>query len=168
MSETDEPEVVPAETPDTVTGDSSDAVTTVISYPQGWSLVERGSWQVSVGPDGLIMLPRHLHPSEVDDFCAAVQAAAPVGVKQRAANEANTTPQPTEEELLAQPTVFVAESGVDPVPGAARMQVAPRAGFQANNARIGRPRPQQDVREPRTAPPVQPPRAGGRHGRKNP
>lgn len=46
-----------------------------------WHLVENGAWQVSVAPDGLIMLPRHLHPEEVADFCAAVTAAADVGNK---------------------------------------------------------------------------------------
>jgi len=170
----DEPVAVPESTKDTVTGPtetltqdpSSGAVTKVVSYPQGWSLVERGSWQVSVAPDGLIMLPRHLHPSEAADFCAAVQAAAPVGAKQRAANDAKTTPPLTEEELLASPAAFVAETGTEPVPGATPMRVTPRTGLPRDRATIGRPK-RQDVREPRVPQQPQPPNPGGRHGRQN-
>ena len=33
-----------------------------------WHLVTYGTWQISIGPDGLIMLPRHLHPREHEDF----------------------------------------------------------------------------------------------------
>lgn len=50
----------------------------------GWSLVRHGSWEVSVAPDGLIMLPRHLQPDEVQDFIAAVSQAAVVGTDKQA------------------------------------------------------------------------------------
>jgi hypothetical protein len=61
-------------------------------FENGWVLITHGGWQVSVGPDGLIMLPRHLLPDEVEDFCAAATAAAEIGRAIRAANRANETP----------------------------------------------------------------------------
>ena len=59
------------------------------SYPGGWHLVEKGTWQVSVSPDGMIMLPRHLHPLEIADFCAA--AAGAVGSLQCAGRVSQQT-----------------------------------------------------------------------------
>ena len=47
----------------------------------GWTLVRHGSWEVSVAPDGLIMLPRHLQPDEVEDFVAAIARAAVVAAE---------------------------------------------------------------------------------------
>lgn len=58
----------------------------VKTLENGWSLVEFGCWNVSVGPDGLVMLPRHLVPEEVEDFVGACLAAAEVGKRVRAAN----------------------------------------------------------------------------------
>ncbi|MCV7174946.1 hypothetical protein [Mycolicibacterium sphagni] len=71
----------------------------VVKKVADWHLVEHSGWQVSVGPDGLIMLPRHLTPEEVADFCAAATAASRVGAQVRADNEAraagdNRTPVP--------------------------------------------------------------------------
>jgi hypothetical protein len=160
MSEAEQPDMSPVES--VVEDDEGKA--RVLSYPQGWHLVERGTWQVSVAPDGLLMLPRHLHPDEIDDFCAAARAAAPVGRKQRAANEEKTTPQPTEEELLAQPSVFVTEAGAEEPAGTVRMMATPRAGTPQDRSAIGRPR-RRDPREPLTPPAPQPPIPGGRHGR---
>lgn len=54
----------------------------------GWHSVTYGMWQVTIAPDSLIMLPRHLRPDEVDDFVAAVQEAKHVGLKIKADNEA--------------------------------------------------------------------------------
>jgi hypothetical protein len=52
----------------------------------GWHSVTYGVWQVSIGPDSLIMLPRSLKPDEVDDFVAAVTEAKHVGLKIKAEN----------------------------------------------------------------------------------
>jgi hypothetical protein len=146
------------------TTEPEEPTATVVSYPQGWHLVERGSWQVSVAPDGLIMLPRHLTAADVADFCAAVQAAAPIATRQSAENDEKTTPPPTEEELLASAGVFVTEAGADPPSGAVRMMTTPRAGAQVDQAAIGRPR-RKDPRQPPSTQPPLPPNSGGRRGR---
>jgi hypothetical protein len=64
-------------------------VATVIELPSKWSLVEFGTWSVSVSPDAMIMLPRHIPPDEVPDFVGAMLAAAEVGTKIKADNEAS-------------------------------------------------------------------------------
>ena len=51
----------------------------------GWHHPQRGTWQVSVAPDSLIQLPRHLKPEEVEDFIHAVRDAAKVGAEVKAA-----------------------------------------------------------------------------------
>jgi hypothetical protein len=61
-------------------------------YPNGWSLVTAGTWQVSIGPDGLLMLPRHLRPQDVSEFVAAIEAAAREGARKIEENARNTTP----------------------------------------------------------------------------
>lgn len=53
-----------------------------------WRLVRFGSWEISVGPDGLLMLPRSLRPADVEDFIAAATEAAQIGASIVAANEA--------------------------------------------------------------------------------
>lgn len=60
-----------------------DANLTTLS--NGWSLVRSGTWEVSVAPDGLIMLPRHLQPDEIEDFIGAVTQAAAVGTSKQEA-----------------------------------------------------------------------------------
>src|SRR5271168_2549329 len=52
-----------------------------------WHLVTHGAWQISVAPDGLLMLPRHLHPRELDDFVRCALVAKDVGTEVIAANE---------------------------------------------------------------------------------
>lgn len=52
------------------------AETTITAVPNGWHLVEHGTWQISVGPDGVIRLPLHLSHDDVPDFVAAITAAA--------------------------------------------------------------------------------------------
>lgn len=67
----------------------------VVDAGNGWSLVRCGCWEVSVGPDGLLQLPRSLAPEEVTDFVAACQAAAEVGtaiVERNTADSATATP----------------------------------------------------------------------------
>lgn len=136
------------------------ALPTVKPYPEGWHLVEAGSWQVSVAPDGLLMLPRHLHPAEVADFCAAAQAAADVGHEVIKANDERTTPVPAVESLSS--STFVKHTS-EPAPGV-KMLVQQRTGPQHQSA-IGRPKG-RDPRQPAPAP-VAPaaPTPGGRRGR---
>jgi hypothetical protein len=100
-----------------------------------WHLVETGSWQVSVAPDGLIMLPRHLHPEEVADFCAAVTAAADVGNKVVKDNQTAA-----EADMKASEEALVMKSARRG--GGAKMQVTPRSELnetkRASIARAGR------------------------------
>jgi hypothetical protein len=134
------------------------------SYPGGWHLVEKGSWQVSVSPDGMIMLPRHLHPLEIADFCAAASGAAKVAEIVIRNNDKKNTPAPTLEELQQIGTVIVTERGADEPQGAARMISTPRVA-QERAATIGRPRAsRRDPREPFIPPSPQPPNSGGRRG----
>lgn len=90
-------------------------------FPNGWSLANHETWQISVGPDGLLMLPRHLAPSEVADFCAAAQVAAEEGLLKIAWNNAHTTPMPV---LTGTPQrAIVTEAGQPLPPGAVPMTV---------------------------------------------
>jgi hypothetical protein len=58
-----------------------------LDNPAGvWKLITYGGWQVSVSPDGLLMLPRHLHPREWADFVAAGSIAANVAAQTVADN----------------------------------------------------------------------------------
>lgn len=133
---------------------------TVKAYEEGWHLVEAGTWQVSVAPDGLLMLPRHLHPSEVADFCAAAMAAADVGHEVIKANEEKTTPVEAVEALAS--STFVKHTAEPQQPGI-KMLVQQRTGPKHQSA-IGRPK-RQDPRQPSApvAPAAQQP--GARRGR---
>lgn len=141
--------------------DAAEELPTVKPFPEGWHLVEAGSWQVSVAPDGLLMLPRHLHPSEVADFCAAAQAAADVGHAVIKANDERTTPVEAVESLPS--STFVRHTAEPPV--GVKMLVQQRTGPKHQSA-IGRPKG-RDPRQPTPTAPVAPaaPRAGGRRGR---
>lgn len=91
----------------------------VVRNPQGWSLVQHGNWEVSIGPDGMVMLPRHLAPDEVADFIAAVTKAAEVGAETQAANQATAAAaQPTP----GLSTLIIQESGQPTLPGAIPLQ----------------------------------------------
>lgn len=79
----------------------------------GWHLISYGSWQISVAPDGLLMLPRHLHPDEFAHFVACGKVAADIGLKIQADNTAKEklaatsqaprrTPLPTRQAILTQ------------------------------------------------------------------
>lgn len=92
----------------------------VVHNPAGWSLVQHGSWEVSIGPDGMISLPKHLAPDEVEDFLAAVAKAAQVGAETQSANR-SATPAPG-----MPSTLVVQESGQPLPPGAVRL--TPSAG----------------------------------------
>jgi hypothetical protein len=153
-TETDEPTGEPVTAPEGVG---------IQSYPGGWHLVEKGPWQVSVSPDGMIMLPRHLHPLEIADFCAAAVGAAKVAEIVLRNNAQKNTPPPTLEELQQIGNVIVTERGAGEPQGAARMVTTPRVA-QERAATIGRPAAsRRDPREPRIPqPPPNPP--GGRRG----
>jgi len=60
---------------------------TIQDVPGGYHLVTYGEWQVSVMNDGMISLPRIVRPQDIDDFCAAMEAAKEVGLKQIEQNE---------------------------------------------------------------------------------
>lgn len=80
----------------------------------GWHLVESDGWSVSVGPDGLLMLPRHITPEELAPFMSAMQKAAKVGARVKAQNEAaakRKTRTPAEQFVS---TVLVSASGQVP------------------------------------------------------
>lgn len=154
--------------------DAPEPTATVRSYetPAGtWHLVDYNGWQISVGPDGLLMLPRHLRPSEVTDFCNAALAAVDVGNKVVAANAANTTPPPTPEELEATGAPIVTERGArrsrsaegDVPANAVKMAVTARAPI--DRSAIGRPR-RRDPRQPRTHQTPQSPIPGVQNARK--
>jgi hypothetical protein len=129
----------------------------VRTVPGNWHLVEYGNWQVSVGPDAMIMLPRHVHPREVEDFVGAMLAAAEVGKEVAAANAENH--REVDLENLPSDAAIVTEG--PPPPGAVKMAVTERA---ATAATIGRKR--RDPRAPRPAQPApQPPVRGARYGR---
>lgn len=55
---------------------------------RGWTLVREGEWEISIGPDGFIMLPRYLQPADVEDFCSAARRAAEIGLTVQADNKA--------------------------------------------------------------------------------
>jgi hypothetical protein len=130
---------------------------TVRAYPEGWHLVEHGSWQVSVAPDGLLMLPRHLQPHEAEDFAKAILAAKDVGHEVVRANARKTTP--VVEQLES--SVFVTESGKE-APGIKAL-IQQRGPQKRYEAAIGRPRP--DPRQPRVDAPATPQGPGARRGR---
>ena len=66
--------------------EKKEAAAEVERIATGWHLVTFGSWQVSISPDGLLMLPRHVKPSEVEEFVGACLAAAEVGAQVQAEN----------------------------------------------------------------------------------
>jgi len=108
-------------------------MTEVKRIESGWCLVTHGTWEVSIAPDGLIMLPRHLVAAEVEDFVAAMTAAAAVATEIKA----NISIPKVE---LPDGTTLVVEG--PPPAGAARMVTTVTEGRQA--AAIGRrttPRP---------------------------
>jgi hypothetical protein len=92
----------------------------VVRNPNGWSLVQHGGWEVSIGPDGMIMLPHHLAPAELEDFVAAVTLAAELSVELQAESAA-AVPDPG-----LGSTLVIQESGQALPPGA--FQLVPNAG----------------------------------------
>jgi hypothetical protein len=108
-----------------------------------WQLVTHGTWQISVGPDGLLMLPRHLHPREWDDFVAAGTIAKQVGNDVIAANSHKA--RKDNRRLPTRRGAIVTEG--EPPAGTVRMNVSQ----QQAAATIGRPRRGQRPANPMTS-----------------
>ncbi len=104
----------------------------VKTLENGWSLVEYGCWSVSVGPDGLLMLPRHLVPEEVNDFVGACLAAAEVGARVR---QANARLAESDNRSLPESVIQVTDTGSTPA-GAVRLKGT--AGPRTPQASISR------------------------------
>lgn len=123
--------------PTPITGDVVDAPESaaapedgiVVRNPTGWSLVQHGNWEVSIGPDGLVMLPRHLAPEEIADFIGAVTKAAELSTELQAEAQAATgTPTPG-----LSSTLVIQESG-QPLPaGAVPLQLSGGAAVASGN-----------------------------------
>lgn len=129
---------------------------TVRKVEGDWHLVEYGQWQVSVAPDGLLMLPRHLHPNEVGDFVNAILAAGDVGSGVMARNEKAAE---NDDRTLPSSTLVVTESGT-PTPG---MTVKVTAGSNPQpqqHGSIGR-RTRNPSAQGIKPPAIEPPRARG-------
>jgi hypothetical protein len=111
------------------------AKATVEQHAGGWRLVTAGSWQISVGPDGLLLLPRHLHPGEVEDFVSAVTTAAEVGTRIRAINEEQAR---SDNRSPASRSARVQQRGTSP--GAVPVPIMPRGKLPPGrpHATIGR------------------------------
>lgn len=102
--------------------------------PSGvWRLVGYGTWEVSVGPDGLLRLPAHLHPREVADFIAAATEAAKVGLAVIAEN----TEKAGRDDRRLPPARAIVREGPPPA-GAMRMLTRP--GPNQPQGSIGRRR----------------------------
>lgn len=131
--------------------DTSAPETSIERLPNGWALVRSGTWEISVGPDGLLMLPRHLDPREVADFIASATAAAEEGARVIEENKANETPLGD----LPPRRAMVTPAGQIP-PGATPMTVSAVGSNQRPVGSIGRRGRNQQTN--RAAMPGQPPR----------
>lgn len=146
----------PTETPP-----GADEPLATVTQHRDWYLVAYGTWEISVGPDGLLMLPRHLVPSEAADFCACARAAAEVGQQVIDANKDKTKTV----DLASLPSATPAVTDGDVPAGRSRLGVTPRGGSQQTSATIGRPKARG--RDPRTAGVNTPmPRTGVRNGQR--
>jgi hypothetical protein len=160
MTEQEQPETEPGAE---IRQDVAVAKEATVRSVGGWRLIEYGTWEVSVGPDGLLMLPRHLHPREVDDFLGAMLAAKEVAEGVVAENAKNF--REVDLENLPSEAAIVTEG--PPPPGAARAIVTAREqAASAPRSTIGRPK----WRDPRLPPGQQSTRQlpipGGRNGRR--
>lgn len=105
----------------------------VKELPSGWALVTAGGWEVSVGPDGLIQLPRHLAPAELPDFIVACEAAAEVGAAVIAKNAEARANTPT---AVLESTLVVSADA--PPKNAVRVTSTAGAPTRQSSSKIGR------------------------------
>jgi hypothetical protein len=141
------------------------SIRTVGDPPDRWHLVEYGTWQVSIAPDGLLMLPRHVHPREVQDFVSAMLAAAEVAEKARESYENDR--KKLDLSKLPGDSLIVTEG--PPPPGAVKAVITSREGAVEPRSSIGRTKrgraaTVRDPRQPRKPQPPGPPMPGGRNG----
>lgn len=108
--------------------------TDVVQNPAGWSLVRHGTWEVSIGPDGMIMLPRLLAPEEVPDFISAVSRAAEIANENRAINQAAAAEAAANQPAVPESTLIIQESGSDPIPGA--VAIRPASGLASPSSSV--------------------------------
>ena len=87
-----------------------------------WKLVTSGNWQVSISPDGLLMLPRHLHPRDWADFVNAGNVAARLGAEMIAENIEKAK---NDDRRPAPARAIVTESGTPPPAGTLPMLITP-------------------------------------------
>lgn len=121
----DEPEVIPADR-------SVPVPTAKVQKAGNWHLVTFGSWQISVDPTGLLMLPRHLHPEEFAEFVACGQIAVDIGTQVRAENEKKAE---NDDRRLGSRQAILTQRGTEPAAGTVRMRTDTG---QSRNATIGR------------------------------
>jgi len=109
----------------------------VTYFPENqWSLVDAGAWEISVGPDGLLTLPRSLIPEEVSAFIASATLAARWGAQVREWNQQHILPVP--ELTGVPPKAIVTEIGTPPPPGTVPMTVTSGPNQPAPTGSIGR------------------------------
>ena len=120
-----------------------------------WKVVGAGTWEISISPDGLLQLPRHLHPREVDDFVRAATHATKIANEMIAANEARAEG----DDRSIPPARAIVTEGRPPA-GTVPMMITPGPNqpqtSQASRAAIGRPR----IRGPAPQPAQLPARRG--------
>jgi hypothetical protein len=147
MTEQEQPEPEPGEEAGEDVAAEKEAHVRVVAG--NWHLVEYGTWQVSVGPDGLLMLPRYVHPREINDFVGAMLAAAEVGEKVVRENQENATELG---EITDAPTVITEGA---PPPGYVPLVISARSEQEAA-ATIGRPKRRERPQPARGIDPRQP------------
>jgi hypothetical protein len=130
----------------------------VVERHGDWQRVTYGVWQVSVGPDGLIMLPRHLHPQEWQDFAGCMNVAVDVAGQVVAANKKRGE----NDKVVLPPRKAVVTQGPPP-PGTARMH---QTSAQHRAAAIGRPKRPAQRRAAQAAQDEPAPRVAGRNTRR--
>lgn len=113
---------------------------TIQQFPGGWHSVQYGSWQVSVSPDALLQLPRHLKDSEVDDFVCAILAAREIANNKRFANEsagAKDSWERTPSTIVTQGVPVGATRAPTVTSQQPRKQFTPEGLAKARAARVG-------------------------------
>ena len=108
-----------------------------------WQVVTAGGWQISIGPDACIQLPRQVHPADAEGFAEAFTIAQQVALDVFHGNRAAAS---TDDRAPAPRTALV-HQGTPPA-GTIRMPVQQR---QSDQATIGRPNRRSNKLAPQTA-----------------